>query len=188
MQPFHAQYLKGLGRTLLPAGPLWLLALANTYKTVQRLEFLHGFVRVVDERESGSLATAIMRAQTEDGDLILIRLVEIGELLAEFFFGDVGAARMQDVTVVPEEKKTVRRSISRLQKQLRIPVFQVSSAEKDENRLWITRRLTQPSASCSEAHCGGTCESARLPERQPCLRGCAEDKNLPQQLRADDRW
>jgi hypothetical protein len=38
-------------------------------------------------------------AQTEDGDLFLLSLVQATELLAELLLGDVGTVGVQDVTV-----------------------------------------------------------------------------------------
>lgn len=62
-----------------------------------RLEFLHGLVRVVDEGEAGALATTVLRTEAEDGNLVLVGLVEVGDLLAEFILGDVGAVGVEDV-------------------------------------------------------------------------------------------
>jgi len=64
-----------------------------------RLELLHRGLRVVDERETGALATTELGAETEDGDGLLVALVELGELGAEVFLGDIGALRVEDVTV-----------------------------------------------------------------------------------------
>lgn len=114
-----------------------------------------------------------MRAQAEDGDLILVRLVEVGELAAEFVLGNVGAARMQDVTVVFQER-SVRKSNF---------LFAIAPNVDLKGNIYALRRppqpLTRPSASYSEAHCGGTCESAGSPERQPWLRGCARRQKPP---------
>ena len=63
------------------------------------LEFLHRLGRIVDEREAGTLATAELRPEAEDGDLVLAGLVEFGELGAEFVFGDVGAVGVEDIAV-----------------------------------------------------------------------------------------
>ena len=85
--------------TLLPAGLLDLGGHADTDQTVAGLELLHGLGRVVDEREAGGLATTELGAETEDGDLVLGGLVQGAELLAELLLGDVGTARVEDVTV-----------------------------------------------------------------------------------------
>ena len=71
-----------------------------------RLEFLHHLVRVVDERESGALATTILCSEPEAGDLVFVGFVEFGEFLAEFVFRDVGTVRVEDVTGM----KSVRRA------------------------------------------------------------------------------
>lgn len=86
-------------RTLLPAGTLGLGGKTNPDETVVGLELLHGLGGVVDEGEAGGLATTELGAQTEDGDLVLLGLVETAELLAELLLGDVGTVGVQDVTV-----------------------------------------------------------------------------------------
>lgn len=86
-------------RTLLPAGTLDLLGKTDADETVAGLELLHGLRRVVDEGEASGLATTEVGAETEDGDLVLDGLVQGAELLAELLLGDVGTARVQDVTV-----------------------------------------------------------------------------------------
>jgi hypothetical protein len=87
------------GRTLLSRCALRLGGEAHADQSVLRLELLHGLGRVVDEGETGCLATTELRAQTEDGDLVLLGLVHGGKLLTELLLGDVGAAGVQDVTV-----------------------------------------------------------------------------------------
>jgi len=62
-------------RTLLSASPLLLCCHADTDKSVVRLELLHRCLRVVDERETGALATTELGAETEDGDGLLVALV-----------------------------------------------------------------------------------------------------------------
>ena len=64
-----------------------------------RLEFLHGFVRIVHQGEASALATTVLRTEAEDVHLVLVGLVEVGNLLAELIFGDVGAVGVEDVTV-----------------------------------------------------------------------------------------
>jgi len=83
----------------LPGSLLDLAGHADTDQSVVRLELLHGLGRVVDEGEAGALATTELGAETEDGDLVLGGLVELGELLAELILGDVGAVGVEDVTV-----------------------------------------------------------------------------------------
>lgn len=89
-------------RTLLSRGLLDLGGHANTDKTVVGLELLHGLVGVVDESEASGLATTVLGAETEDGDLVLVGLVELGELLAELILGDVGTVGVEDITVRKE--------------------------------------------------------------------------------------
>lgn len=84
-------------RTLLPAGPLDLLGGANADKAVVRLELLQGLVRVIDEGEAGALAATVLRAEAENGDLVLVDLVHVGELAAELILGDVGAVGVEDI-------------------------------------------------------------------------------------------
>lgn len=72
---------------------------ANADESVVGLELLHGLVGVVDEGEAGALATTELGAETEDRDLLLGSLVQLGELLAELILGDVGAVGVKDVTV-----------------------------------------------------------------------------------------
>lgn len=88
-----------MARTLLSAGLLDLGGLAVADEPVVGLELLHGLVAVVDESEAGALATTVLGAETEDGNLLLVGLVELGELGAELILGDVGAVGVQDVTV-----------------------------------------------------------------------------------------
>jgi hypothetical protein len=86
------------GRTLLSAGTLDLGAETESDEAVQRLELLHGLGGVVDESETSGLATTELGAETEDGDLVLLGLVEATELLTELILGDVGAVGVEDVT------------------------------------------------------------------------------------------
>ena len=67
-----------------------------------RLELLHRLARVVDEREARTLAAAVLCPEAEARDLVLGGLVERGELVAEFVFGDVRAAGVEDVAVRSE--------------------------------------------------------------------------------------
>jgi len=71
------------------------------------LELLHGLVGVVDESEAGGLATTVLGAETEDGDLVLVGLVELGELLAELILGDVGTVGVEDITASKGKKALV---------------------------------------------------------------------------------
>lgn len=82
----------------MSGGLLDLVGHADADKTVVGLELLHGLVGVVDEGEASGLATTVLGAETEDGDLVLVGLVELGELGAELILGDVGAVRVEDIT------------------------------------------------------------------------------------------
>lgn len=64
-----------------------------------RLELLQGLGGVVDEGEAGGLATTVLRTEAEDGDLVLVGLVQVGELAAELILGDVGTVGVKDVPV-----------------------------------------------------------------------------------------
>lgn len=86
-------------RTLLSAGLLDLGGLAVTDEPVVGLELLHGLGAVVDEGEASGLATTVLGAETEDGDLVLVGLVQLGELGAELILGDVRAVGVEDVPV-----------------------------------------------------------------------------------------
>lgn len=44
-----------------------------------RLKLLHHLVRVVDQREAGAFATAILCSEAEDGNLVFAGFVELGE-------------------------------------------------------------------------------------------------------------
>lgn len=88
----------GNKRTLLSAGFLNLGSGANTDETVERLELLQGLTGVVNESEAGALATTVLSAEAEDGDLVLVDLVEGRELVAELILGDVGTVGVEDVT------------------------------------------------------------------------------------------
>ena len=83
--------------TLLAGSLLDLGSGTNADETVVRLELLQGLGGVVDESEAGALTTTVLRAETEDGDLVLVGLVQVGQLLAELVLGDVGAVGVEDV-------------------------------------------------------------------------------------------
>ena len=67
------------------------------------LELLQGLLGVVDQSEAGALATTVLRAEPENGDLVLVGLVQVGQLLAELVLGDVRAVGVEDV---PAREKT----------------------------------------------------------------------------------
>ena len=64
-----------------------------------RLKLLHHLMAVVYQSEPGGFASTVLCAEPEAGDLVFVGFVELGELLAEFVFGDVGAVGVEDVTV-----------------------------------------------------------------------------------------
>lgn len=82
----------------------------DTDETVVRLELLQGLGGVVDESEAGALTTTVLCAETEDGDLVLVGLVQVGQLVTELILGDVGAVGVEDVPKFVE--KNVRSGIS----------------------------------------------------------------------------
>ena len=86
-----------VARTLLPTGLLNLRSRPVPHQPIMRLEFLHHLVTVVDQGEPGRLASTVLCAETKAGHLILVGFVELGEFLAEFVFGDVGAVGVEDV-------------------------------------------------------------------------------------------
>ena len=61
------------------------------------LKFLHSLNRVVDKREACTLSAAVLRSETEDGDLVFAGFVEFGELATEFVFRDIGTVGMEDI-------------------------------------------------------------------------------------------
>jgi len=83
----------------LPARLLDLGRQSDADQSVVGLELLHGLGGVVDKSEAGRLATTELCAEAENADLLLAGLVHAGELLAELLLGDVGATRVEDVTV-----------------------------------------------------------------------------------------
>lgn len=92
-------------RTLLSAGTLGLGSESDPDQAVLGLELLQSLGGVVDEGEAGGLAATELGAQAKDLDLLLLGLVQAGELLAELGLGDVGTAGVEDVTICIEEKE-----------------------------------------------------------------------------------
>lgn len=72
-----------------------------------RLELLHRLLAVVDEREAGALATAVLRAEPEAGDRVLGGFVEFGQFLAQLVLGDVGAGRVEYIAVCWQQRRKV---------------------------------------------------------------------------------
>lgn len=87
-------------RTLLPGGLLDLGGHAVADQPVVGLELLHRLSGVVDESKAGALSATVVRLETEDGDIVLLRLVELGELAAEFVLGHVGSVGVEHVAGV----------------------------------------------------------------------------------------
>lgn len=115
-------------RTLLSGGLLDLGGHANTDQTVVGLELLHGLVGVVDESEASGLATTVLGAETEDGDLVLVGLVELGELLTELVLGDVGTVGVEDITVLRKNPSSVLGSQYRGDQLCRLPQLPPSTS------------------------------------------------------------
>lgn len=65
-----------------------------------RLEFLQGLVGIVNEGEASALATTVLSAETENGDLVLVGLVEVGKLITELILGDIGAVGVEDIPIL----------------------------------------------------------------------------------------
>jgi len=82
---------------LLSAGLLDLAGQSNTNQSVVRLELLQGIGRIVDESETGCLATTELGLETEHVDLGNGRLVHLSELCAEVILGDVCAVGVKNV-------------------------------------------------------------------------------------------
>jgi hypothetical protein len=97
-------------RTLLPARLLNLRRLPISHQPIMRLKLLHHLVRVVDQRETGALATAILCSEAEDGDRVFAGFVELGEFGPEFVFGDIGAVGVKDI---PGSKIISKSSLSK---------------------------------------------------------------------------
>jgi hypothetical protein len=75
------------------------------------LELLQRLRRIVDESKTSCLSTTELSSQTENIDLILVGLVEFGELGSEFVLGDVCAVRVEDITAILLERHTQSQSL-----------------------------------------------------------------------------
>ena len=64
-----------------------------------RLKLLHRLITVVDQGKPGRLSSSVLCPETEAGDLVFVRFVELGKFLAEFVFGDVGSVGVEDIAV-----------------------------------------------------------------------------------------
>ena len=97
---------RGGERTLLPASLLDLGGKADADQPVVGLELLHGLGGVVDKGKAGGLAATELGTKAEDADLVLLGLVHAGELIAELILGDVGAVRVEDITVTRKSNRS----------------------------------------------------------------------------------
>lgn len=70
-----------------------------------RLKFLQSLAGVVDQSEAGALATTVLRAEAENGDLVLVGLVELGESVTELVLGDVGAVGVEDIPISRQKEE-----------------------------------------------------------------------------------
>lgn len=84
-------------RTLLSAGLLDLGCNTDANQSVVWLELLESLWGIVDEGETGGLATTELGLETENVDLLLAGLVQLSELGAELVLGDVGAGWVEDI-------------------------------------------------------------------------------------------
>jgi len=84
-------FLDGLSRVLL------LLGDALAHHAVLWLELDHGVLVVVDEAESGGLATSELGAESEDDGELGVGLVHASQQLAELALGNIGASWMDHI-------------------------------------------------------------------------------------------
>lgn len=89
----------------MPAGLLDLGSHAVPDEPIVGFELLHRLGGVVDQSKAGALAATVVRPETEDGDIVLLGLVELGELATEFVLGDVGAVGVENVAGVGCQKQ-----------------------------------------------------------------------------------
>lgn len=66
--------------TLLSARLLNLRSSPVPHQPIMRLKFLHHLMAIIDKCEPGALAASVLCSEAEAGDLVLIGLVELGEL------------------------------------------------------------------------------------------------------------
>lgn len=123
--------------TLLSAGLLDLLASTETDETVARLELLQGLSGVVDESEAGALATTVLCAEAEDGNLVLVGLVQVGKLLTELVLGDVGAVGVQDVPIISHQYPVPTRSLRVFVHKIRNSISSSSNFSSVRSRIHL---------------------------------------------------
>jgi len=87
-------------RTLLPARLLDLVGHSVSHEPVVWLKALHRLSAVVYECKASALAATVLGSETEDGNHVLLGLVEFGELAAELVLGDIWAVGVEDVTIM----------------------------------------------------------------------------------------
>ena len=78
-----------------------------------RLKLLHHLMAVVDQGEPGRFSSSVLCPETEAGNLVFVGFVELGKLLAEFVFGDVGSVGMEDIAVKELDQKSVYEELER---------------------------------------------------------------------------
>jgi len=127
---------------LLSAGLLDLGCVSNSDESVVGLELLHGLDAVVDEGETGRLATTVLCPHTEDVDLVLVGLVHFGESGAQVVLGDVGSVGVEDITVERVHVSlAIRAEISPADTQLRDPGTYTTICLRDRSRLVMNLRV-----------------------------------------------
>lgn len=78
----------------------WLLNLLSqtvSDQSVGWLESLGVSNGLVDQTETGRLSTTELGSETEDGDGVLVGLVQLRQSLSQLVLGDVGSVWVQDV-------------------------------------------------------------------------------------------
>ena len=88
---------------MLSAGFLDLGGNTDADQSVVWLKLLQCLWRIVYESETGCLSTTELSSQAENIDLVLVGLVEFGELGTEFVLRDVGAVGVENITMNPLE-------------------------------------------------------------------------------------
>lgn len=83
--------------SLLSGGLLDLLSQTVSHQSVSRLESLGVSNRLVDQTKTGRLSSTKLSSETENGDGVLVGLVQLRQLLSQLVLGDVGSVRVQDV-------------------------------------------------------------------------------------------
>lgn len=108
-RPSH--HVRKTVRTLLPTSLLNLCSRPIPHQSIMRLELLHHLVAVVHQSEPSRFPSTVLCAEAKAGHLVFVGFVELGEFLAEFVFGDVGAVGVEDVTVERRDQNSGPRQI-----------------------------------------------------------------------------